>query len=76
MVETIFSKTKESSQFFNSVGKFSLQNTIPKFSKRTYTKFLKGVLKLTENSQEIICNGVPYQEFTDLQVLALGLGCL
>ena len=39
------------------------------------TKFLKGALKLTENFQEMISNGVPYQEFIDPQVAALGLGC-
>ena len=43
---------------------------------KTISKFLKDALKLTENSQEIISNGVPYGEFTDVQVLALGLGCL
>ena len=28
-----------------------------------------------ENLQEMISNGVPYQEFIDLQVAALGIEC-
>ena len=43
---------------------------------KTISKFLKHALKLTENSQEIISNGVPYGELTGVQVLALGPGCL
>ena len=39
------------------------------------TKFLKGALKLTANFQKMISNGVPYQEFTDMQVAVLGRGC-
>ena len=31
------------------------------------TKFHEGSFKFTENFQEVISNGVPYQKFTDLQ---------
>ena len=43
-------------------GVAGLQNTISKFSKRALTKFLKDALKLTENYQEIISNGVPNRD--------------
>ena len=91
VVGSLFSKIKEASVFCSSVGKSKtwivcfesplltrvtgLQNTMSKFSKR-FQNFLKHALKLTENSQEIISNGVPYGELTDVQVLALGPGCL
>ena len=39
------------------------------------TKFLEGPFKLTENFQEVIFNGVPFQKFTDLQTAAFSLGC-
>ena len=39
------------------------------------TKFLKVDLKLTENFQEVISDGVPYQKFTNLQNTAFSLGC-
>ena len=32
-------------------------------------------IKLTDNFREMTSNGIPYQEFTDLKVVALGLGC-
>ena len=57
-------------------GVAGLQYTISIFSKRFLKKFVKGPLKITENSQEKISNGVPCLEFTDVQVLALGLGCM
>ena len=39
------------------------------------TKFLEGALKLTENFQDVISNGVPYQKFTDLHTAAFSLAC-
>ena len=39
------------------------------------TRFFKGALKLTENFQEMISNGVPYQKFPDLQIVAFNLAC-
>ena len=39
------------------------------------TKFLEGAFKFTENFQEVISNGVPYQKFTDLQTAAFSLVC-
>ena len=39
------------------------------------TKFLKGTLKLTENFQKVISNGVPHQKFPDLQFAAFNLAC-
>ena len=39
------------------------------------TKFLKVVLRLTENFQEVVSNMVPYQKYTDLQVAAFRLAC-
>ena len=36
-----------------------------RFRKRT-PKFFKGALKLTQNFQEEISNGVPYHKFTNL----------
>ena len=38
-------------------------------------KFLKGALKFTENSREVISNGFPYQKFTSLQTAAVSLAC-
>ena len=35
------------------------------------TKFLKGVLKLTVNFQEVVSNMVPNQKYTDIQAAAL-----
>ena len=35
------------------------------------TKFLKRALKLTENVLEVISTEVPYENFTDLQTIAL-----
>ena len=43
-----------------------------RFRKRT-PQFLKGALKLTENFQEVISNGFPYQKFTNLQNAAFSL---
>ena len=37
------------------------------------TKSLKVGLKLTENFQEVISDGVPYQKFTNLQKAAFSL---
>ena len=37
------------------------------------TKFLKVGLKPTENFQEVIPDGVPYQKFTNLQKAAFSL---
>ena len=49
-------------------GVAGLQHTICKATKNELlTKFLKCALKLTENFQEVISNGVPYQKFTDLK---------
>ena len=45
----------------------------PNFQNELLTKFLEGALKLTENFQERISNGVLYQEFTDQQNVALSL---
>ena len=39
------------------------------------TKFLKGVLRLTENFQEVVSNMVPYQKYTDIQAAAFSLAC-
>ena len=39
------------------------------------TKFLKVGLKLTENFQEVISDGVPYHKFTNLQNTAFSLAC-
>ena len=39
------------------------------------TKFLEGAFKHTENFQEVIPSGVPYQKFTDLQTAAFSLAC-
>ena len=39
------------------------------------TKFLKGVLKLTEKFQEVISNMVPYQKYIDIQAAAFSLAC-
>ena len=90
-VGSLFSKIKETSVFCNSAGKFkpwivcfkkspfnrSCRLTEYNFQIfKTISKFLKVALKLTENSQEIICNGFPYREFTDVQVLALDLRCM
>ena len=36
-------------------------------------KFVKGALKFTENFQELISNGFPYQKFTNLQTAAVSL---
>ena len=38
-------------------------------------KFLEDAFEYTENFQEIISNGVPYQKFTDLQTVAFSLAC-
>ena len=40
-----------------------------------FIKFLKGVLKLTENFKEVISNMVPYQKYTDIQAAAFSLVC-
>ena len=37
------------------------------------TKFLKSVLKLTGNFQEVVSNIVPYQKYTDIQASAFNL---
>ena len=39
------------------------------------TKFHEGAFKVKENFQEVICNGVPYQKFTDLQAATFTLAC-
>ena len=39
------------------------------------TKFLEGAFKFTENFQDVISNGVPYQKFTDLKTAAFSLAC-
>ena len=52
---------------------YSMQ--FPNFQNELLTEFLKGALKLKENSQDRISNGVPYEEFTDLQTVAFTLGC-
>ena len=38
-------------------------------------KFLKGALQFTENFQEVISNGFPYQKFTNMQTAAVNLEC-
>ena len=38
---------------------------------KTLTKFLKYVLKLTENLLEVISTEVPYRTFTDLETASL-----
>ena len=53
-------------------GVAGLQYTVCNATKNELlTKFLKCVLKLTENFQEVISTEVPYQKFTDLQTAAL-----
>ena len=42
---------------------------------RNLTKFLKGVLKLTENFQEVVSHMVPYQKYTEIQAAAFNFGC-
>ena len=42
---------------------------------RNLTKFLKGVLKLTENFQEVVTNMLPYQKYTGIQAAAFSLAC-
>ena len=37
--------------------------------------FFKGALKFTENFQEVISIGFPYQKFTNLQTAAVSLAC-
>ena len=39
------------------------------------TKFLKDVLKLTENFQEVVSNMVSYQKYTKIQAAAFSLAC-
>ena len=39
------------------------------------TEFLEGAFKPTDNFQEVISNGVPYQKCTDLQTAAFSLAC-
>ena len=52
-------------------GVAGLQYTVCNATKNELlTKFLKCVLKLTENFQEMISTEVPYQKFTDLQTAA------
>ena len=52
-------------------GVAGLQYTVCKTTENELlTKFLKCVLKLTENFQEVISTEVPYQKFTDLQTAA------
>ena len=52
-------------------GVAGLQYTVCNATKNELlTKFLKCVLKLTENFQEVISTEVPYQKFTDLQTAA------
>ena len=60
------------------VSKSSLQAysiEFERFKNKLLTKFLKVGLKLTENFQEVISDGVPYQKFTNLQNAALSLTC-
>ena len=38
-------------------------------------KFLEDGLKRTENFQEVISNGMPYQEFIDLQTAEFSIAC-
>ena len=53
-------------------GVAGLQYTVCKTTENELlTKFLKCVLKLTENFQEVISIEVPYRKFTDLQTAAL-----
>ena len=40
------------------------------------TKFLNGALKLTENFVEVISNGFPHQQLTDLQTVSFSFACL
>ena len=57
-------------------GLEGLQYTICNATKsELLTKFLKVDLKLTENFQEVVTNGISYQKFTDLQTAALSLAC-
>ena len=39
------------------------------------TKFLEGAFKFTENYQDVISNGIPYQKFIDLQTAAFSPAC-
>ena len=39
------------------------------------TKFLKGVLKLTENFQQVVSNMVLYEKYTAIQAEAFSLAC-
>ena len=49
-----------------------LQYTVCNATKNElFIKCLKGALRLTENFQEVISNGVPYQKFTGLHLSAL-----
>ena len=56
----------------------SLQYTFCNGAKyKLLTKFLEAAFKFTENFQEVISDGVPYQKFTDLQTAAfVFLKCL
>ena len=73
-----FSKIKEASAFCNSVGKSNTWMLC--FDKSSFKQSCRLTeynfkIKLTDNFREMISNGIPYQEFTDLKVVALGLGC-
>ena len=46
-----------------------------RFLKQTPNQFLRVGLKLMENFQEVISDGVPHQKFTNLQNTALSLAC-
>ena len=52
--------------------KSSLSTGVQAYSK-LLTKFLIVGLKLTENFQEVISDGAPYQKLTNLQNAALSL---
>ena len=67
-----FPFNKEVSLFLTRVA--SLQYTFCNATKyELLTKFLEGAFKFTENFQEVISNGVPYQKFTELQTAAFSL---
>ena len=53
---------------------FNWSTGFVRFWKQT-PKFLKGDLKLTENFQEVISNGVAYQKFTNVQNAAFSREC-
>ena len=58
------------------IGVAGLQYTNDKATKSEFlTKFLKSAVNLTENFQEKISNGVPFQKFTAVQTASFNLVC-